>query len=182
MATAQLGTLLRHIHKLADRDSLQRSDRQLLGDFSGRRDEAAFAALVVRHGPMVLRVCRRVLNHEQDAEDAFQATFLILARKTGSIRKREALAEWLHGVAYRTAMEVKRSAARRRSHEARLWTLMRKAAVSPTWDDVQAVLDEEIQRLPETYRVAFVLCVLQGKSGPQAAAELGSRKAQCGPG
>src|SRR6266851_1957771 len=121
MATAQLETLLRHIRKLAaGRCSPQRTDRQLLDDFSARRDETAFAALVARHGPMVLRVCRRVLNHEQDAEDAFQATFLVLARHTGSIRKREALANWLHGVAYRTAMKAKRSAARRRNHEARL--------------------------------------------------------------
>jgi type I site-specific restriction endonuclease len=72
MATAQLGSLLRHVHRLAaGRGSLQRTDRELLDDFSARRDEAAFAALVARHGPMVLRVCRRVLNHEQDAEDAF---------------------------------------------------------------------------------------------------------------
>src|SRR5437667_9638539 len=121
MATAPLGTLLRHIRRLtAQRDSRERTDHQLLDDFTARRDEAAFAALVARHGPMVLRVCRRVLNHEQDAEDAFQATFLVLARKTGSIRKRAALAEWLHGVAYRTAMQAKRSAARRRNHEARL--------------------------------------------------------------
>src|ERR1700758_4172298 len=109
MATAQLHTLMRHLKGLAA--GRQRTDRQLLEDFSARRDESAFAALVTRHGPMVLRVCRRVLKHEQDAEDAFQATFLILARKTASIRKREALAEWLHGVAYRAAMEAKRSAA-----------------------------------------------------------------------
>src|SRR5713226_1342621 len=118
MATAQLGTLLRHIHKLAGGG--HSTDRQLLDEFSSRRDETAFTTLVARHGPMVLRVCRRVLNHEQDTEDAFQATFLVLARKTGSIRKREALAPWLHGVAYRTAMKLKRSAARRRNHEARL--------------------------------------------------------------
>jgi RNA polymerase sigma factor (sigma-70 family) len=177
MATAQLNTLVRYVHKLvAGNGSLQRTDRQLLDDFSARRDEAAFASLVARHGPMVLRVCRRALNHEQDAEDAFQATFLILARKSGSIRKPEALAEWLHGVAYRTALEVKRSAARRRGQEARLWNVMRKAAISPTWDDVQGVLDEEIQRLREPYRAAFVLCVLEGKSGPQAAAELGVKE------
>src|SRR5260370_33838554 len=134
MAAAQLGTLLRHIHKLAaGRGSMQRTDRQLLEDFSSRRDEAAFAALVARHGPMVLRVCRRVLNHEQDAEDAFQATFLVLARKSGSIRKRAALAEWLHGVAYRTAMQAKRSVARRRNHEARLQASTPKAVPSPTW-------------------------------------------------
>jgi RNA polymerase sigma factor (sigma-70 family) len=177
MATAQLGTVLRYVHKLAaGNGSLERADRQLLDDFSARRDEAAFAALVARHGSMVLRVCRRVLNHEQDAEDAFQATFLILARKCASIRKPEALAEWLHGVAYRTALELKRSAARRRGQEARLWNVMRKAAVSPTWDDVQSVLDEEIQRLREPFRAAFVLCVLEGKSGPRAAAELGVKE------
>src|SRR5436853_299889 len=131
MATAQLDTLLRHIRKLAaGRGSSQRTDPQLLDDFSTRRDETAFAALVARHGPMVLRVCRRVLKHEQDAEDAFQATFLVLARKTGSIRKRAALAEWLHGVAYRTAMQAKRSAARRRNHEARLRASTPKAVSS----------------------------------------------------
>jgi RNA polymerase sigma factor (sigma-70 family) len=177
MATAQLNSVVRYVHKLAaGNGSLARTDRQLLADFTARRDEAAFAALVARHGSMVLRVCRRALKHEQDAEDAFQATFLILARKSTTIRKPEALAEWLHGVAYRTALEVKRSAARRRGQEARLWTMMQKAAVSPTWDDVQAVLDEEIQRLREPYRVAFVLCVLEGKSGPQAAAELGVKE------
>src|SRR5438128_2226400 len=177
MATAQLGTLLQHIHKLAaHRGGCQRTDHQLLDDFAAHRDEAAFAALVARHGPMVLRVCRRVLNHEQDAEDAFQATFLVLARHTGSIRKREALANWLHGVAYRTAMKAKRSAARRRNHEARLRDLTPRTAASPTWDDVQAILDEEIRRLPETYRAAFVLCILEGKSGPQAAAELGVKE------
>src|SRR6266849_622324 len=177
MATAQLGTLLRHIHKLAAvHGGRQRTDRQLLEDFTGRRDEAAFAALVARHGPMVLRVCRRVLNHEQDAEDAFQATFLVLARNTASIRKRAALAEWLHGVAYRTAMQAKRSAARRRIHERRRRALADEAVPSPTWDDVQAVLDQEIQRLPEALRAVFVLCVLEGKSGPEAAAELGVKE------
>jgi RNA polymerase sigma factor (sigma-70 family) len=174
MDTAQLGTLLRHIQTLAaSRRHERRSDRQLLEDFTAGRDEAAFAALVARHGPLVLRVCRRMLAHEQDAEDAFQATFLVLARHTGSIRRREALAAWLHGVAYRTAMRAKRSAARRRNHEARFRSLAPAAASNPTWNDVQAVLDEEIQRLPAPFRAAFVLCVLEGRSGPEAAAELG---------
>src|SRR5438552_13006166 len=121
MATAQLGTLLRHVQKLASGSrARQWTDRQLLDDFAARGNEAAFTALVSRHGPMVLRVCRRVLNHEQDAEDAFQATFLVLARNSGSIQKRESVADWLHGVAYRTAMKAKRNAARRRNHETRL--------------------------------------------------------------
>jgi DNA-directed RNA polymerase specialized sigma24 family protein len=121
MATAQSGTLLRHIQRLtASRCVGQWTDRQLLDHFAGRHDEAAFAALVSRHGPMVLRVCRRVLHHEQDAEDAFQATFLVLARNNESICKRDTVANWLHGVAYRTAMKAKRSATRRRNHEAKV--------------------------------------------------------------
>jgi RNA polymerase sigma factor (sigma-70 family) len=174
MATAQVSTLLRHIQKLAaGPDVQQQTDRQLLDDFALRRNESAFAALVVRHGPMVLRVCRRVLGHEQDAEDAFQATFLVLARNTAAIHKRDALAAWLHGVAYRTARSVRRGTARRRTHEARLRAMRPPAAASPTWDDVQAVLDEEIQRLPPLYREAFVRCVLEGQGGPDVAAELG---------
>jgi RNA polymerase sigma factor (sigma-70 family) len=174
MATAQLNALMRHIKGLAPGVAgRHRTDRQLLDDFAARRDEQAFAGLVRRHGGMVLRVCRRVLRHEQDAEDAFQATFLVLARDAASIRRRDALASWLYGVAYRTAMEAKRKAARRRNREARLRGRTPPAAPSPTWDDVRAVLDEEIQRLPESFRAAFVCCVLDGKTVPAAAAELG---------
>jgi RNA polymerase sigma factor (sigma-70 family) len=139
-------------------------DHQLLDAFTARHDQAAFAALVGRHGPMVLRVCRRVLGHEQDAEDAFQATFLVLAQSSGMIRRPQALAGWLHGVAYRTAMKAKRSAARRRNHEPQLRDRRTDLkSVPPTWDDVQTILDEEIERLPDRYRSAFVLCVLEGK-------------------
>ena len=177
MATTQLGTLLRHIEQLTSgRGAHEWTDGQLLDDFSARRDESAFAALVYRHGPMVLRVCRRVLHHEQDAEDAFQATFLVLARNTASIRKRDTLGNWLHGVAYRTAMKAKRSAARRRNHEARLRAVAPQATSRPSWDETQAVLDEEIQRLPPVFRAAFVLCVLEGKSGAEAAVELGCKE------
>jgi TIGR03009 family protein len=180
MATAQLGTLLRHIHKLAAGPrSAHETDRQLLDHFFARRDESAFTTLVARHGPMVLRVCRRVLYHEQDAEDAFQATFLVLAKNSTSIRRREALAGWLHGVAYRTAMKAKRSAARRRNHESRADRNQASGRCLPTtplhdpsWNEVRAALDEEIQRLPEHYRSAFIACILEGKSVPEAAAAL----------
>jgi RNA polymerase sigma factor (sigma-70 family) len=176
MGTAPLGTLLRHLEQAtADHGARQGTDRELLDDFAGRGSEAAFAALVSRHGPMVLRAARRVLRHEQDAEDAFQATFLVLARNAASIRKREALASCLHGVAYRTAMKAKRSAARRRDHEARLRAVT-PPAPGPTWDEVQAVLDEEVQQLPACFREAFVLCVLEGKSTADAAAELGVKE------
>src|SRR5262245_60606268 len=120
MANAQVSTLVRHIRTLVGaHHTVHRTDGELLGEFRARRDEAAFAALVGRHGPMVLRVCRRVLRHQQDAEDAFQATFLALARNAASIRKQESLASWLHGVAYRMARNAKRAAARRRAHESR---------------------------------------------------------------
>jgi RNA polymerase sigma factor (sigma-70 family) len=177
MATVQLDTLIRHIKEVAAGPAgRDRSDRQLLDDFTSGGDEAAFAGLVERHGPLVLRVCRRVLRHEQDAEDAFQATFLVLAKHPTSIRRREALASWLYGVAYRTAMKAKRSVVRRRNHEARLRHRQPPAAASPTWDDVQEVLHEEIERLPELFRSAFVLCVLDGKTVAAAAAAVGVKE------
>jgi RNA polymerase sigma factor (sigma-70 family) len=177
MATAHLSTLMRHIQGLASgRAGLVQTDRQLLDDFATGRDDSAFANLVGRHGAMVLRVCRRVLGHEQDAEDAFQATFLVLARNAASIRRHEALASWLYGVAYRTALKAKRSAARRRSHEAQLREQTSPAAPGPSWDDVLTVLHEEIQRLPDSLRAAFVLCVLDGKTMSAAAAELGVKQ------
>jgi RNA polymerase sigma factor (sigma-70 family) len=176
MAAGHLGVLLQHIHRLAaDGRPEQPTDRQLLEDFAVGRDEAAFAELVARHGPMVLRVCRRVLRQEQDAEDAFQATFLVLAWNGGSIRKREALAGWLYGVAYRTAMKARRSAARRRDHEGRAGASAPRAAAEPTWNDVQAALDVEVERLPGPFRAAFVLCVLEGKGTHEAAVALGCK-------
>jgi RNA polymerase sigma factor (sigma-70 family) len=176
MATAQIGTLLGHIRTLAAGPAEQGTDRQLLEDFAARHDEAAFAALVSRHGAMVLRVCRRVLGHEQDAEDAFQATFLVLARCTASIRRRDTVGGWLYGVAYRTALKARRSAARRRNHETHRPAVARPAPDRPSWDEVQAALDEEVGRLPGPMRQAFVLCVLDGKSGAEAAAELGCKE------
>jgi RNA polymerase sigma factor (sigma-70 family) len=177
MATTQMGTVLRHIRRLAGGAAPERTDRQLLDDFAGRRDEAAFAALIARHGEMVLRVCRRVLGHEQDAEDAFQATFLVLARNTASIRQRETLAGWLHGVAHRTAMKAKRTAARRRRREGLSRSPAPASPPALMWEEVRTVLDEEVGRLADPFRSAFVLCVLEGKTGPEVAAVLGCKEA-----
>jgi RNA polymerase sigma factor (sigma-70 family) len=150
------------------------SDRELLEAFSLRGEEAAFAALLRRHGPMVLGVCRRILGHEQDAEDAFQATFLLFARKASSIRKRESVASWLYAVAGHTAGRALRSAARRRAAESRV-----EVGHQPGPDfqvaarELQAVLDEELAALPEKHRAALLLCYFEGRTVEEAARELG---------
>ena len=163
---------LRHAVLLSANDAL--SDAQLLESFLTDHDDAAFEALLRRHGPMVLGVCRRILRDPHDAEDAFQATFLVLVRKAGSLRSRALLAQWLYGVAYRTAMKARAMNAKRRSKE--------KAArgVAPSecpqegaWEELLEHLDTELHRLPDKYRVAVVLCELQGKSRKEAARLLG---------
>lgn len=160
-----LNRVVRHLHAAGP------ADRELLRRYVAG-DEPAFAALVGRHGPMVLRVCRRLLRHEQDAEDAFQATFLVLARRAGAVRRGEAVASWLHGVAHRVALRARRDAIRRRAHE------LATPPAPPTasradWAEVQAALDDAVGRLPERYRAPFVLCHLEGRSRAEAAAELG---------
>jgi RNA polymerase sigma factor (sigma-70 family) len=149
------------------------TDCYLLDRFTAQGDEAAFTELVRRYGALVLSVCRRVLRHEQDAEDAFQATFLVLVRKAGSIRRRESVGAWLHGVACRIALKVRRAAARRRGRE----TAMRDAPTATEvpeliWEETRASLDEELDRLPRKYRTAVVLCYLEGKSVEEAALAL----------
>src|ERR1700756_5430004 len=121
MANAQVNPVLRHIRRIAGTvtDVAQVSDRELLERFTALHEEEVFEALVRRHGSLVLSVCRRVLNHEQDAEDVFQAVFLVLARKSGSIRKQASLGSWLFGVAYRLALKARASASRRHAHERR---------------------------------------------------------------
>jgi RNA polymerase sigma factor (sigma-70 family) len=175
MATAQLGAVLRHIGSLAaDQKTTEQTDGALLRAFLGNNDQPAFEALVRRHGPMVLRVCRRTLGNAHDAEDALQATFLVLARRGTSIRKKESLASWLHGVAYRMATDARKAAARRHKHESRA----RPApppdpALSAAWQELQVLLDEEIGRLPESLREPFVSCCLENKSCAEAAQQLG---------
>jgi RNA polymerase sigma factor (sigma-70 family) len=169
-----MNSVLRHLNRAALGGL---TDGQLLEQFLGRRDEAAFEALVRRHGPMVLGVCRRVLRHEQEAEDAFQASFLVLARKAATLRARELLGNWLYGVAYRTAMKARTMNARRRAREGRAG--VKPTAETPTedgWEELLPVLDEELNGLPDRYRVPVVLCDLEGKSRKEVARLLGLRE------
>jgi RNA polymerase sigma factor (sigma-70 family) len=151
------------------------TDGQLLECFVARRDEAAFAALVRRHGPMVLGVCRRVLHHAQDAEDAFQAAFLVLARKAASIRQRELLGNWLYGVAYRTALDARSAAVRRQGRERQVSAMPEPVADdgADVWRDLRPLLDQELNRLPDKYRVPVVLCDLEGRTRRHVARQLG---------
>jgi RNA polymerase sigma factor (sigma-70 family) len=152
------------------------TDGQLLERFLSRQgdeSEIAFRALMARHGTLVLGVCRRVLNDTHDAEDAFQATFLILVRKAGSIRVEDSLGRWLHGVSYRVAMRAKAKALRRRMIKG-----VAARAIAPPGEiaevrDLRAVIDEEVYRLPERYRASVVLCDLGGLSYEDAARQLG---------
>jgi RNA polymerase sigma factor (sigma-70 family) len=175
MAAARLATVLRHIRGLAGAPAgPEPTDAQLLQCFLADRDEAAFRALVERHGRMVLGLCRRVLPQRQDAEDAFQATFLVLATKAASIRKGTALPSWLYGVAYRVARNSRRQATRRRLHERRAGKAEQaEPNLEVAWHELQAVLAEEVGRLPEKYRAVFVLCCLEGHSKREAAQRLG---------
>jgi RNA polymerase sigma factor (sigma-70 family) len=175
MATAQLGAVLRHIRGLTtSQGNSEQSDGDLLRAFLGGNDQSAFEALLLRHGPMVLRVCRRALGDAHDAEDVFQATFLALAQQAASVRKRESLASWLHGVAYRMATQAKRASARRHKHESRVNpTPPGDPALSAAWQELQALLDEEIAGLPETLRGPFVTCCLENKGCAEAAQQLG---------
>jgi RNA polymerase sigma factor (sigma-70 family) len=175
MASAPLGSVLRHVSQLATAAASQNlPDGQLLERFAERHEQAAFAELVRRHGRLVWGVCRHLVQHEQDAEDAFQATFLALALKAAALGKSRALAGWLHEAAFRSAMQIKRQAARQRVHEQQACLMPeRKSHDELSWRELQAVLDEEIQRLPEKYRAPFVLCCLEGKSKAEAAKDLG---------
>ena len=146
------------------------TDGQLLEMFRVRRNEAAFEAIVRRHGPMVLAVCRRILGNHHDAEDAFQATFLVLARRSGMIAPRDMAANWLHGVAVRTAQKARTQAAKIRTRELRaVLPVDSQSAPHEAEFDMRESLDRELARLPEKYRTPIVLCELEGKSHKEAA-------------
>lgn len=150
------------------------TDGQLLDRFLAGHEEAAFEGLLRRHGPMVLGVCRRVLRDAHDAEDAFQATFLVLARKGDSVRPREAVGHWLYGVAYRTALRARGANTRRKVQERLVRHMAAPQAVEEkTWNDLRPLLDRELDRLPEKYRSPIILCDLEGRSRKEAARQLG---------
>jgi RNA polymerase sigma factor (sigma-70 family) len=198
MANGQLNLVLRHIRKMVGDVAQEGTDQDLLERFATHHEEAVFEVLMQRHGPMVLGVSQRVLGHEQDAEDVFQATFLVLARKAKSIRQRASLASWLYGVAYRLALKLKGAAARRRARERRVAEMMATSQESGVrsqgsggtpesgWSDLRPILDEELSRLPQKYRAPLILCYLEGKTNVEAGRLLGwpagsmSKRLACG--
>jgi len=175
MARDKLVPLISRLRRWADVHYAEDlSDLQLVQRFTANAEESAFAAILRRHGPLVRGVCLRVLGHEQDAEDAFQATFFVLARQAAAIRKGDALASWLYGTAFRIAMKAKRIAMRQKRIKGQPRTGNVEEPVSNTsLRELQAILDEELVRLPEKYRAPFVLCCLENKSKPEAARQLG---------
>ncbi|HLJ96096.1 MAG TPA: RNA polymerase sigma factor [Gemmataceae bacterium] len=175
MKCGPLSDVLRHIRRIAlTAETADLEDGPLLQRFLEHGEEAAFEALLRRHGPMVLGVCRRLLRDPHDIEDAFQATFLVLLRKAAGLGKRELVANWLYGVAHRTALKARALAARRNVRTRPLTDVPAEEAESEIeWNDLRPVLDEEIQRLPNQYRVPVVLCYLEGKTFEEAARLLG---------
>ncbi len=174
MSTVQANLLrcIRQFGAVSEESDLP--DRELLQRFAARHDEAAFQILLHRHGPMVLGVCQRLLRNPHDAEDAFQATFLVLTRKLRSVRWRESVGTWLYEVAQRVAREAQVRAARRKVHESRAPHRTADNYLSEiTGRELLAVLDEEMSRLPEKYRGPLVLCCLEGHCGEEAARQLG---------
>jgi RNA polymerase sigma factor (sigma-70 family) len=172
--TVYLSDFLRRLTRAAGAASRQgEPDRQLVERFLAGGDEAAFEALVRRHGPMVYRVCWRLLQQAQDTEDAFQATFLVFAQKLRAVRKLDSVASWLHGVARRVALKARTQAATRRRHQREAAASVAVPPEEITWTELRTVLDAELGRLPEKWRLPLVLCYLEGRTQDEAAAQLG---------
>lgn len=175
MANSQTNIVIDHLRRavVAGREP-DLTDGQLLECFLSRRDEAAVTTLVRRHGPMVWATCCRLLSNHHDAEDAFQATFLVLVRKAASIMPRDMVANWLYGVAHQTALKARALAATRQAREKQVHEMPEsEAGAEPDlWHDLQTVLDQELSRLPDKYRVAVALCDLEGRCRKDAARQL----------
>lgn len=174
MANGPLGDMVRQIRHWAGRPAdSQATDGELLERFVKQHDEAAFEVIVQRHGRVVFNTCQRILHDRHAAEDAFQATFLVLARRAHAIRKRDSLASWLFGVAYRVAVRAKARASRRGEEE------RQAAGMTPddpgtvaAWRELRPVLDAELEHLPEKYRAPVLLCYFEGLSNEEAAQQL----------
>jgi RNA polymerase sigma factor (sigma-70 family) len=175
MSQVEGALLLRRIRKLAGEAPGLSTDSQLVQQFVAQRDETAFTAFVRRHASMVLRVCRGVLHHQQDAEDACQAAFLVLARKAHTIGNHEAIGGWLYRVAYRVAAKARVQAQRRQDREQMpIGPVSTIAADDLTLRESQAILHEELHCLPEKYRAPLLLCYWEGKTRDEAAEQLGT--------
>jgi RNA polymerase sigma factor (sigma-70 family) len=170
--TRALNRVLGHLRQVLAPVEGGPTDGQLLARFVADRDEGAFASLVRRHGPMVLGVARRILHHAEDAEDVFQATFLVLARRAGAVVKRESVGSFLYGTAYRLALAA-RTLNARRARERQVASLPHPAVGPADPQDWRPLFDEELSRLPEKYRAAVVLCELEGRPRREAARQLG---------
>ncbi len=177
MHSSTLQDFLGHLRRLTDPNrSLELSDADLLERFRTHQEEAAFTLLVQRHGPMVLAVCRRILGDVHGIEDVFQATFLVLIRKEGTIRKQASLAAWLHRTAARLALKARAQAARRQHYEREVPPQFEDRSDRLADGELRAALEEEIERLPDKYRMPLVLCYLTDKTHEQAACQLGCPK------
>ena len=174
MTSSNLGNVVDYLRRIVSPLPGNVTDHHLLSHFLANRDEAAFSALLKRHGPMVFGVSRGVLSSPQDAEDVVQATFLLLARKAATIRRCASVGCWLHGVARRLSLQLKRKEMARLKRETGVSALRSKAASLPVnAHELQEVLDDALQELPEKYRAALILCYLEGQTQEQAAVQLG---------
>jgi RNA polymerase sigma factor (sigma-70 family) len=174
MPSSHVTRVVEHLRKtLLLRDGVGLSDGQLLDRYVETREEAAFEILVRRHGPMVWGVCRRIVGHTDDAEDAFQATFLVLVRKAASVVPRDAVGNWLYGVACHTALKARAVSVKLRAKEKQVMVMPEPAAVQADhWEELQPLLDQELSRLPDKFRLPLVLCDLEGRSRKDVAAQL----------
>lgn len=174
MSQVAFGKTIQHMLRVMSSDLPGVTDGDLLTRYLDAQDMKAYEALVRRHGPMVWGVCRRLLQSPQDAEDAFQATFLVLVRKARSVVPRSMVGNWLHGVARQTAVRIRAMAAKRSGRERQVTEIPDPAvAQKDIWSDLQPVLDHELSRLPGKYRAVVVLCYLEGKTRKEVAQELG---------
>lgn len=174
MDTRQMSAFFRCLARgMAAKTMGDQSDAQLVERFLTSRDDTVFEAIVRRHGPMIFRVCWRVLQDEQEAEDALQATLLVLAQKLHSVRKRTSLASWLHGVAHRVALKAKTQVASRERHERKASVSGAVASDDITWKELRTVLDAELSQMSEKWRLPLILCYLEGRTQDEAAAQLG---------